>query len=62
MINPTLTLPFLRGGDAKCLPLNKGEIKRGPNRFIIMLVIENSNIFGQNSFRFTVDRTLFSGI
>jgi hypothetical protein len=35
IINPTLTpprrasLPFLRGGDAQCLPLKKGERKRG---------------------------------
>ncbi len=35
MIDPTLTpprrasLPFLRGGNAKCLPLKKGEKKRG---------------------------------
>jgi len=44
MIDPTLSLPFLRGGNSKCLPLKKGEKKRGLRNLSGKVIEETSDI------------------
>jgi hypothetical protein len=40
MINPTLSLPFVRGGDNKVSPLRRGRDRGGLESLIIMLATE----------------------